>query len=446
MEQIRGNNKGLSLLEVLIAVVILTIVAAPFLHSFVTTAHTNSKAREVHKATVLAQSVMEGFKTKTVEDIAKQFDYPARGFGIVDPERIGNGTGAVSHVRELRFDSIAGSYMETWNYEHPALAGVVDKRGSVTASTYSEDMGEHCEFLGQSDGKYYFAMDSVKEDSGLYDVLVKLDASVYRTGPDPASLFNAQDLAQLPVIDRDRDAVCIQKQDYTQNAVAEFCIAHQEMSEADIRAAMRRTITIGIEKTRTGSGEDRVRVLTEYRYTYQKTPSDPEQEYVKTLTGFDSTETGGDLRSVYLCYFPLYSTGVERDEIILQNESGVPVNFYVLKQESSETTVASENGYHMKLSFSEAPGTVASTMATKLYTNLNRNIASGATGSYTGFCNVFLNGSSVALNEVAVDDMLSYSASDRVFDISVSIYRKGAATAGYPEDSKIATLLGSRLD
>lgn len=39
------NNEGFSLIELLIAIVILAIIVVPLLHSFVTSARTNAKSR-----------------------------------------------------------------------------------------------------------------------------------------------------------------------------------------------------------------------------------------------------------------------------------------------------------------------------------------------------------------------------------------------------------------
>ena len=39
------NNEGFSLIELLIAIVILSIIVVPLLHSFVTSARTNAKSR-----------------------------------------------------------------------------------------------------------------------------------------------------------------------------------------------------------------------------------------------------------------------------------------------------------------------------------------------------------------------------------------------------------------
>ena len=187
MRKLQHNDEGLSLIEVLIAVVILAIVATPFLHSFVTTANTNSKAKQAHKVTVLAQSVMEACKAESVEAIARQFDYPNTGFRMVEQSYIGDGNDVSGFVRELRLKTAQdaeGNPIEEYKTVVPYETAVGDtpeeKKAAVTASIYSENMGEDYEFLGQDDGVYYFAMDQVTQDTTDYDVLIQLNAAPYR--------------------------------------------------------------------------------------------------------------------------------------------------------------------------------------------------------------------------------------------------------------------------
>lgn len=56
------NNKGFSLVEVLIAMAIFVLCAAPFLRSLVLSFQTNEKSRELLNATTVAENVMEDIK------------------------------------------------------------------------------------------------------------------------------------------------------------------------------------------------------------------------------------------------------------------------------------------------------------------------------------------------------------------------------------------------
>lgn len=67
------NNGGFSLVELLIAIVILAIIVVPLLHSFVTSARTSAKARNTMHATAIAEDVMEDFEAYSIEEMAKQY-------------------------------------------------------------------------------------------------------------------------------------------------------------------------------------------------------------------------------------------------------------------------------------------------------------------------------------------------------------------------------------
>ena len=64
------NNEGFSLVELLIAIVILSIIVVPLLHSFVTSAKTNAKSRSTMHATAIAEDVMEMFEAHTLEEMS----------------------------------------------------------------------------------------------------------------------------------------------------------------------------------------------------------------------------------------------------------------------------------------------------------------------------------------------------------------------------------------
>ena len=61
------NNKGVTLVEIIVAMAILAVVVVPFVHSFVTAARTNSKARDTLYATTIAEDIMELFEDVNVE-------------------------------------------------------------------------------------------------------------------------------------------------------------------------------------------------------------------------------------------------------------------------------------------------------------------------------------------------------------------------------------------
>jgi prepilin-type N-terminal cleavage/methylation domain-containing protein len=68
------NNKGFSLVELLIATIILGIVVAPLLHTFVTAANTTARSHYLGNATLLSENVAELVETTAMSDLDVLFE------------------------------------------------------------------------------------------------------------------------------------------------------------------------------------------------------------------------------------------------------------------------------------------------------------------------------------------------------------------------------------
>ena len=73
MNRRKLNNKGMTLIEVMLAVIILSLVGGVLLKSFSTSAQVNRDAKEKQQAMVLAQSLMESFKSYDTDALEVQF-------------------------------------------------------------------------------------------------------------------------------------------------------------------------------------------------------------------------------------------------------------------------------------------------------------------------------------------------------------------------------------
>ncbi len=64
-----NNNKGFTLVELVVAIAVLAIAITPILTSFITSAKLNVKSRKLMAATNVCQSIMEGFADKTYTEV-----------------------------------------------------------------------------------------------------------------------------------------------------------------------------------------------------------------------------------------------------------------------------------------------------------------------------------------------------------------------------------------
>lgn len=96
------NHKGMTLIEVLVAVTILGVVIVPTLHMFANTSTTNFRSRQRQRATSVAEGVMESMKAYSVKELCTQFSSNSfKGVEVADPS-IGTTT-----MRAVAIDSAA---------------------------------------------------------------------------------------------------------------------------------------------------------------------------------------------------------------------------------------------------------------------------------------------------------------------------------------------------
>lgn len=75
------KNKGFSLIEVLVAMAVITLISIPLLRTFITSAKINNKAKKLQNATDIAQNVSENFTTIPLFTLMQNND------GNVDSEK-----------------------------------------------------------------------------------------------------------------------------------------------------------------------------------------------------------------------------------------------------------------------------------------------------------------------------------------------------------------------
>lgn len=61
-EKAKNDDRGVTLVEIIVSIAILAIIVLPFLNAFVTATKTNVKAKNEMNATHLATNIMEGIE------------------------------------------------------------------------------------------------------------------------------------------------------------------------------------------------------------------------------------------------------------------------------------------------------------------------------------------------------------------------------------------------
>lgn len=461
------NNQGMSLIEILVAMIILGVVTASLLHSFVTSVRLNAKAKEKQRVATAAQSLMEGLKAYDMEHICLQF----------------NGGG-------MRLISNADTYYEE------ALSDR-DGDGVSDVSIVLDGDGGYT-FLPAADNKYAFVLENIKFDNidGMedqyYDARIEISQNTVwnaSMSADEKSLIDVVDINEYldavykqPRANMDQSVYAQIMQDIldelngTEDAGDGGDGSEEDeedddglydlhdletMGSLEVRKTTTVTITEESPDPAVALKINKVTVETKYEYVYTYTDKDghsgeishskwiaenvmygeetPLQDKVYKI--YDSTETaafGAHLENVYLYYYPAYplnGMNFAREEIVLKNETASEKNIYLIKQVNSSlshaTLMAFDAGY--------TPDVMGGSLI-QLYHNLGENLASP--GSPSSAPSII----GIPVGNVHTE-MVTSTEKVLLYNVKISIYESGAAHPDggdpFPEEMRLLELNGS---
>lgn len=459
-----NNNAGFSLVELLIAVIILAIIVVPMLHGFVTSARMNGKARVTQRATTVAQDIMEGLKAYDIEELKEQFGDPMNGFYVIESRLI------------------KGSIEE-------------DKDREQNDSAYRGDP--------DSPGVYYFTLEGVQIQGSEFDALIRIDASNYEPGNLKSdgnllghdNAFNDINMASPGSVMKGKDGSYTQSVTLNQAAAEDaqkyfqekgFILEGDEDSPFTFRTftdrggSVKRTITLNL--TAAGTDADgNVLCDADITYSYECTYGGETYRNCGNLSKgqwVDGVGCGSDISSgnFYLFYYPLYEAA--SDEIIIHNDSHQPFRIYIVKQLDSVTEAKlsdyqlnqAEIGYKAVVNIEDNTAENV-----KIRTNLGMNLVNASfltpstpaegqlptyevekadiptqarydlNGAPNGNINVF------GLSGIRLTNIPGHSGTGNddditevIYDIQIGVYQKGAKDDDFPESQRMAYITGSK--
>lgn len=306
------NNKGFSLLELLVAIAILATVMIPMLHSFVSAARANAKAKKLMEATTAAQNVMEEVK-------------------ISGPFK----------------------FLEDHTNYSKEQASYKDASGNIV--TISDTYGNPVYIYDTT----IVSSPALTVNGREYRAKVKFDPQNYTcvTGASVSTTeYNSFPFARLSKLSKDSNGFYIQNSD-------QELIAAKTMDPAayeEIKSNMSRTITIDIDYT---PDTKIVKVYATVTYkderpgeTNEDTPVNRKEIYNNSVDPTHKT-----LSNIFICYFPMYNnTSVDspKEHFVINNDNNFPVCVYLAKQTTRDTSTnpeyaANSNVYRVSLDVKE---------------------------------------------------------------------------------------------
>lgn len=451
------DNRGMTLVELLVSVVILAIVVVPLLHTFITAARTNMIARQRLRMTTAAQDIMEGLKADSIEELAYQFNYPEvshaanpdilaeNEFHVLRRNLINNGLGGISEVRAT---------IDEGTREMTAIAAVnpTETDENMVPSIHSTDDGVNYEFVKKPDGKYYFVLQNVTLQNARFDALIEVDASEYRSGGTIATdtaRHNEKEVVDIQGMDTRYDAFYVQPVTMLTSVLQEMNSPYAPatpIKEEDLFMK----IVMEVKNTPSSSGKNLTTATIHYEFSTIDTPADV---YEADYDFFSNYATGAELRNVYLFYYPLYG-GKKPDEIIYKNANSVPSTLHVIKQEPVDTTYLNTKELNYKCNFNiEETGDRVNPI-TKLHTNLDTNLNDvyfpELTPTPLPVFNIkyYLNSVQIARDSFNIQTLSGEKTIDRIFDVIIDLYEPGTldvTSSSVPSaESRLTTLRGTK--
>ncbi len=394
--QLHKNQKGFSLVEVIIAMVVLAIIAVPICHAFVTAARTNGKARKQASANAVAENVMEGINAYSYEELVRQFaEVPVGEFLISE-------------------NCDAKSVVSGWTNPEGTIAG----------------------------NTMIYQISGIDEDVYTFDVKITVDASPYIAGVDEEAGFNDQELTVITNYNPEKDYMFAQTKEEEILAYQTLAARSGSYSASDFEGKVKRTIRIVID-----AEEEPQTVYVTNTIVYEYVGSEgwltgTDAVYTKT---YGTSQYIGDelLRNAYICYVPNYASRMATptmDEIIIENPENVEANFFLIKQVdgSGSTLEAKENQYVPTIAVTEGKWTDGQTDAyLSFYTNYDSNLVTGAVipssggaqfkYQYTDSDNQLRMGSGEdAVLLLNVGGVVETQKKNRMYQVSVEVYESGA--------------------
>ncbi len=391
----QNNNKGFSLIELLVAIAILAVVMIPMLHSFVTSARTNTRAGKVMEATTAAQNVFEQLKS---EDLTTYL-------GDCTSEQVMDGSNPVLDIQ--------GKPIYTYKREFSNL----DVNGRKFHAKVTLDPQK------------YTSISTTSEANKKTD-------------------YNTLKFANLSTLSKASNAFYIQKADQEIKAAKDIDLGEYE----EVEKKMSRNITLEVDY------DESTKLARVYvTVTYQdgrdgKSGTVTPINHVEIYNNSESLTTGNPnvLSNIFLCFYPMYNSSSRispRETIEIKNPKNYKVCVFLVKQTDRDTSsnpnyVTGSSSYSVKLSVDEGHrDTLAGAdgkpdVLTTVATNLMWNDAANMSELQIAYLN---NGGS-AVSSIptgyAVKDMLNLKtdlqrsdSETKIYDVTIEVYDEGDANA-----------------
>lgn len=426
------NNKGMSLIEVIVAMVIFTIAFVPLLRTFVLSAKSAARAKEQQRVTTVAQSVMEGFKAYDIEELCLQFNgvKPMQVYStnVDQPFTFGendlDGDGSTS-VNGGKF--VMPADVDTYNYQF-TMSNVAIADSDVDTKKYDimidvEPTYSSTLVANRNMNEYLDAVYVQGEMQNYRDYRMVLQMAIQKLNDYNVAQGEIYEEITEGTLDETQLNVGKHTKIYISNSGDVYEVKHIVEYECSIFNYTFTTKENGVA-TDISLGWD---ISNGNSIHYVSTHDDATgSDYEKF---YDNTQTSPttSLEKIYYFYYPAYKDNsdalIKTEDFNIYNNSGKTIDMYLIKQKYTSIPVGTyttcEAGYEPLINLVPGGSEV------KLYHNLSTDLSG--------------NGVSLAdkadirpdeFKNAATDVIIEEGKKALVYKVKVSVYDQGERDAG----------------
>jgi len=300
MHSSRRDNRGLTLIELLVAILMLGLLVSPLLHAFVISASTATKARGVNETTNAATNLVEQIKGSNLDDVllgvaeGRLFSTSAE---LTDESDVENGKYVLT--------------LENYGYNGRVYSGSL----TLDASQYKQNITP-VNINEELMVKYSFTGLRAGAEMSHFEITAANDLA-NRANVEAAAQYSGMYADALADLDPDDpDAVVAEPPtppDFTAAGILNS-------------GGLKRTLTISIAMAGE-SGKEQLQVNAHCEYSYAYSGSG---YYINVdAEPLEQAYYGPYDPVLYFFYFPIYVGG---EEIVIENPGDLPLTIFLVKQ------------------------------------------------------------------------------------------------------------------
>lgn len=367
------NNAGFTLLEVLVAMIILAVVSVPLIRSFATAARTNRRAKIEMQCTTAAENLAETFRDTDVDDLIEKFSASTDNTVTIE-EGI--------DVVDIYDNSKTYTNQDRYTFQ---IKNQADMNSDLPTGYYAEVVLDSS-YYPNANGLNLSQIEPVSiKDSAIYTMDTDFDAKAYNLFLEKNKKAQSENPGTYSLIDtNEANALKYLKENLTRK----IKIVIDKRGEVDAEENITPVVTPDATPGATPVAPKKIDLVKiTMIVTYQAKgswadskfyPADRSEIEVLNTDLFDNSTSHQKLNSVYLFFYPRYKAASNNnDEILVENIENIEAKLYLsaltgAEDEGMRTIYTA--GKHQRVTIIEEPEATQENAKIILRTNLVKDV------------------------------------------------------------------------